>query len=199
LRHLDIVTLRVGVPIPWTPRVKVPGEEQFVREAGVSPTQWRRGLADMRDGGYVTSHQPRTRYLNAEGEEAYCAHFTIHCISEKFFDDLGLTDRLKKERGYRSAAIARRPKRVHPGPLLRGQRDLRLRKRPMRNRDRDSRLPPAASPDAAANDNRRRNEIMLTLRQKHPEWPSDRIREEALQQLRLELGLVPAPPEPPPD
>ena len=177
LRGMDLVSLRVGKPLP-NGHVAPPGQEELARETGLSVVRIARVIRDGRRAGWWTAHQPRLEYTDQNGEKAYCAFFSVYRFTEKFFRRLGLAKRLEKERKAASERASGR-RRIFAHALL----DARDRLRNMRHTKRAPRDP--VDVDAAENEARRLIHLKFRLRAEHPDWGPDRIDAEARRLLRL--------------
>jgi hypothetical protein len=123
LRHCDLVSLRIGAPrilsdTSETREVTPPGHEALIAECGVSPTSFRRCIAEMKRAGWLTAKQPRYLYESGEtGETCYGALRVIYTLTAKFFKALQLDKRLKVERDKASERAGER-RRIYAAGLL---------------------------------------------------------------------------------
>jgi DNA-binding transcriptional ArsR family regulator len=59
-------------------------------ETGMKWSTVTRALGDLRDAGFITSHQPRKDYQGEAGETRYRSFPTIHTITKTCFARLGI-------------------------------------------------------------------------------------------------------------
>lgn len=162
---------------------------------------WLEGPRKDKNGKMIPSKSGRAyqhvkHWTDAKtGKSGYAAHRVVYVFTDAFFAALGkdMSERMVRER---EAAVTRRRERrerMYPGPLLAGRELVKG----MRHGSRERRplgapaTPTAAvsvapaprqglSVDAAQNEERLAGAIALGLRNKHPDWPGDRVRAEAL-------------------
>ncbi len=170
LKHVDLLSLRVGTPLR-NGAVSPPGHAELAVETNLTLTRMRRAIRDGRRAGWWTAHQPRLKYTNDKGESAHCAFRVIYRLTDRFFDRLGLSRRLKRERDQASHRATARRQRIHPGPLLAARDGFRslLAPRPR----------PRPTVDDKENEARLMNALMVRLSLKHPGWDPERVRAEA--------------------
>jgi hypothetical protein len=160
LSHCDLVRLRSGRtrrdgscdPIRVTRPRRLPGrtfydtkEATIETETGLSRDRVVRALADLRDAGYMDSHQPKKSYEDEiTGDTRWRGYAAVYTISKKFFERLGIDlewlDEERKAAGVRE--------NTSPEPLV----DVRLqreRRRIIRTQARAARRVAAYRPSEA--------------------------------------------------
>jgi hypothetical protein len=139
-------------------------------------------------------YQRVEKYWSEEtGEWQYCAHRVVYVFTPLFFERLRLGKDWRAEQAAAAARRKARRERLYPGALLEG----RDRVRGMRHGSRETRahgvpgaptyaISPSPSPapraggvDAETNAARLVQLILRGLRNKHPDWPPERLRAEA--------------------
>lgn len=170
LRHTDVASLRVGSPRA-DGQVTPPGHVKLAEETGLSLTRLRRALRDGVRAGYWTRTQPKVKYTNAEGSQAWAAFRVIYRLTDRFFARLGLGRRLERERKAAAERAGER-RRIYALALLEARDRVRSFVR------KHEKAPP---PTVDAGENRARLliEIKLRLRARWPDWPPERIAAEA--------------------
>ena len=103
LSRLDLASLCVGCPTPASGFIDI-DMKTIVRESGLGRRRCERAIRQFREAGFIKVEQPRHR--NEEGK--YFGLRAIRVFTAKFFDWLGLTSMLKKERARASEALKRK-------------------------------------------------------------------------------------------
>jgi hypothetical protein len=166
--------------------VTPPGHEALIAESGVSPTSFRRCVAEMKRAGWLTGKQPRYIYEDQRtGDTRYGSLRVVYTLTKKFFEALGLDRRLKVERD-KAVIRAGERRRIYALGLLEA-RDAgeKARRAVVREQDAAARARGSAAKAAADEIDARENAarqligLKLRLRQAHPDWGADRIDREA--------------------
>jgi len=138
LFHCDLVTLRCGRrrrdnscdafrTHPARPRADGrPSPLPSIQgETGLSWSRVSNALADLRDAGFVTSHQPRRDYQGEAGETRYRAFPTVHSVTKTCFARLGIDlGWLEDERGKANARDLAGPEPIVDIRMVRERRRL---------------------------------------------------------------------------
>lgn len=136
--HVDLVTLRCGRrrrdnscdalrthPARRRADGSAPKVSSVQDETGLSWSRVAAALRDLRDAGFITSHQPRADYEGEAGETRWRSFPTIHTVTKTCFARLGIDlGWLEDERGKATQRAQEGPAPIVDVRMMRERRRL---------------------------------------------------------------------------